>query len=337
MRPVTEIIIHCSATRSDWLEGRSMAEKTAEIRRWHIGNGWSDIGYHFLCDRDGTEAFGRPISKTGAHTRGRNTGSIGLCILGGHGSSEKDDFETHFTPEQGDWLRAKIRELRDMFPSITKISGHNEYAAKACPGFNVADWLGDATAPKLVLSNPAYPTIRAGSPATFVKALQERLTDLGYQLGEIDGKFGPATRTSVVSFQLANDLVSDGIAGPKTWAALLEQGRAKQIDIDRRMAGLDTLRDKGSETIKHADSTRVVGGATGLLGGVAAVATASEQIEGAAGSLGASVAAVQPMLDTITSSLPLVLIGGGVAVYWLATRIQSARLNDHRSGANMGR
>ena len=44
-----------TATRADWMEGYPTGAKVAEVKRWHVeDNGWSDIGYHFLIDRDGT-------------------------------------------------------------------------------------------------------------------------------------------------------------------------------------------------------------------------------------------------------------------------------------------
>ena len=58
--PVIEIILHCADTRPDWMAGQSLADKVAEIRRWHVQQrGWRDIGYHWVIDRDGAVAPGR--------------------------------------------------------------------------------------------------------------------------------------------------------------------------------------------------------------------------------------------------------------------------------------
>lgn len=150
MRKITEIIIHASATRRDWMANATMAAKVAEIRRWHtVDRGWSDIGYHLLIDRDGTVAEGRPLERTGAHVRGRNTGTIGICLLGGHGSAETDAFHDNFTIGQNAALKEQIAALKARFGDL-KISGHNQYAAKACPGFSVPQWLatgGDTIEP----------------------------------------------------------------------------------------------------------------------------------------------------------------------------------------------
>jgi N-acetylmuramoyl-L-alanine amidase len=76
MRPLNEIIVHCTATRPDWWETRTTAQKVAEVKRWHIQDrGWANIGYHFLIDRNGTVVAGRPLQDVGAHTQGHNTGT----------------------------------------------------------------------------------------------------------------------------------------------------------------------------------------------------------------------------------------------------------------------
>ncbi len=142
------IIIHCSDTRPEWMGKSPMNFKVAEIRRWHVeGNGWSDIAYAELYDRDGTIGMGRdlngnndPFDDIGAHTKGWNSKAIGLCLLGGHGSTANDDFFDHFTPEQDSVLRDRIAYLRNRFPSIKWVKGHNEFANKACPGFQVGPW-----------------------------------------------------------------------------------------------------------------------------------------------------------------------------------------------------
>lgn len=81
MRDINEIIVHCTATRPDWWQGKSTSEKVDEIRRWHVEDrGWRDIGYHYLIDRDGTVAKGRPVEQVGAHCKGHNTGTIGISL-----------------------------------------------------------------------------------------------------------------------------------------------------------------------------------------------------------------------------------------------------------------
>ena len=77
MRDIDKIIVHCSATQ----EGKEI--NAAEINLWHLKRGWSGIGYHYVVLLDGTIEYGRSIYKQGAHVKGGNKGSIGICYIGG--------------------------------------------------------------------------------------------------------------------------------------------------------------------------------------------------------------------------------------------------------------
>lgn len=130
-RPIREIIIHCSATP----EGKDFTVE--QIRNWHVkGNGWADIGYHYIVYRDGSVHAGRPLRLAGAHTTGHNACSIGICYVGGlraDGSGRPKDTRT---PAQRAALVALVKELKRLFPQA-RVCGHNEFAAKACPSFCV--------------------------------------------------------------------------------------------------------------------------------------------------------------------------------------------------------
>ncbi|WP_205749031.1 N-acetylmuramoyl-L-alanine amidase [Frigidibacter oleivorans] len=139
--PVKEIIVHCSATTRSWMAKARTSEKVAEIRRWHVeDNGWRDIGYHLVIDRDGTVAAGRGLTEIGAHVVGHNNGTLGICLIGGGASSAEDSFGDHFTDTQAKALLEQIARLKRL-TRIERVSGHNQYAAKACPGFYVPGWL----------------------------------------------------------------------------------------------------------------------------------------------------------------------------------------------------
>ena len=140
MRPINEIIVHCTATRASWWSSRSLGQKIAEVRKWHVNErGWSDIGYHFLIDRNGKVGAGRPLHKVGAHVVGHNSGTIGISLFGGYEAAASDNFMENFTSAQDAALRQLIQDLRSRF-SINRITGHNQYANKACPGFSVGAW-----------------------------------------------------------------------------------------------------------------------------------------------------------------------------------------------------
>lgn len=150
MRKLDTIFVHCSATPKSWMKNSTAEAKVAEIRRWHTEErGWSDIGYTYVIDTSGEVVEGRPIERAGAHARGHNAHSVGICLIGGHGGEQDDLFEEHFTHAQARALRRLIATLRLEFPSITKVRGHNEVSAsKACPCFQVSKWMNGAEAIK---------------------------------------------------------------------------------------------------------------------------------------------------------------------------------------------
>lgn len=129
MRNVNEIIVHCSATP----EGRHVTVDT--IRSWHKSRGWSDIGYHYVIYLDGSVHEGRDISRIGAHVGGRNTNTIGICYIGGVAKDARTPKDTR-TPAQEVAIEGLISSLKAKYPTITEVSGHNQYAAKACPSFD---------------------------------------------------------------------------------------------------------------------------------------------------------------------------------------------------------
>lgn len=145
--PVHEAIIHSAATRpTGWFSEQPFEAQVAEIRRWHTEDrGWRDIGYHRIIGREGQLAEGRSLYEIGAHVRGQNRGTIGICLIGGYGAAADDRFEDHFTKAQDETLRAYLRDLMQL-TEIRKITGHNNYANKACPGFNAVARYGGMVA-----------------------------------------------------------------------------------------------------------------------------------------------------------------------------------------------
>jgi len=131
MRLVKEIIIDCSATR----EEQQVSVDT--IRDWHLAKGWNDIGYHFYIDLDGTINKGRDIDKMGAHCKGHNRNSIGICYCGGVKTDGKTPKDTR-TQKQKDSLLNVLKTLKAMYPEAV-IYSHNEFANKACPSFDATE------------------------------------------------------------------------------------------------------------------------------------------------------------------------------------------------------
>lgn len=146
------IVIHCSATPN----GRWTT--VADVDRWHAAAGFrrnppirvarlhnpdlKHIGYHWLIYTNGGLATGRHPSEAGAHVRGLNACSIGLCLIG----------TDRFAPEQWTQLAAQVRHLGALFGIPMQradesngwrgVCGHRDTGAnKLCPGFDVGDWL----------------------------------------------------------------------------------------------------------------------------------------------------------------------------------------------------
>ena len=129
MRAINKIILHCSATP----EGRHTTVE--DIRLWHKAQGWSDIGYHYVVYLDGSVHLGRPIEVSGAHTKRLNKNSIGVVYVGGIDAINFKAKDTR-TPEQKEALDCLLNELMGTY-SGASLHGHNEFAAKACPSFDV--------------------------------------------------------------------------------------------------------------------------------------------------------------------------------------------------------
>lgn len=133
MRYYNDIIVHCSATR----EGKNI--KAADIRRWHLHEGYTDIGYHYVIDLDGTIEPGRPLDEIGAHCKGHNKDSIGICYVGG---INKAGFNADTrTPAQKRALARLIWRLTTQALNagfgLPAVHGHHDYCPyKDCPCFD---------------------------------------------------------------------------------------------------------------------------------------------------------------------------------------------------------
>jgi len=142
MRNIKYIIVHCSATA----EGKDF--KAKDIDKWHRQRGFTCIGYHYVIDIDGKIETGRPESQVGAHCKGYNSVSIGVCYIGGVAKDGKTPKDTR-TAAQKDNLRRLLIELKRKYPSAV-ICGHRDMSPdlnhdgkiepsewmKACPSFD---------------------------------------------------------------------------------------------------------------------------------------------------------------------------------------------------------
>ncbi|MBE6282160.1 MAG: N-acetylmuramoyl-L-alanine amidase [Bacteroides sp.] len=142
MRRIDHIVVHCSATR----EGQHLPP---EILDWmHRARGFSGTGYHYYIRRSGAVHNARPIAQIGAHTRGYNHHSIGICYEGGL-DARGNPTDTR-TPEQRAVLRLLVEQLKRKFPAA-RVCGHRDLSPdtdgdgvvephewlKQCPCFEV--------------------------------------------------------------------------------------------------------------------------------------------------------------------------------------------------------
>ena len=138
-RSIETIIVHCAATPPSMNVGATI------IRDWHVHErGWSDIGYHYVIRRNGRVEEGRPVERPGAHAKGFNHNSIGVCWVGGvaENSSAPED---NRTAEQSASLFALLQELQARYPGAA-VLGHRDLKGvkKACPSFDVRQWYTQA-------------------------------------------------------------------------------------------------------------------------------------------------------------------------------------------------
>lgn len=131
------LVVHCSATPphmdigEDWIRGE------------HVKKGWDDIGYHVVIRRNGVREFGRPLDVRGAHVKGYNSNSIGICLIGG--VDNYNNPEDNFTPSQKESLLITLDAMHLLFPSA-RVRGHRDFpdVAKACPCFSVRSFLNSS-------------------------------------------------------------------------------------------------------------------------------------------------------------------------------------------------
>lgn len=120
------LVIHCSDTQNN------MKVNAEYIHEMHLNFGWDGIGYHKVILRSGQVENGRPEYWIGAHVKGKNNISLGVCLIG------KDNF----TKKQFSSLERILRKWKSVYPGA-KIVGHCDTGKtnKTCPNFDVKTWL----------------------------------------------------------------------------------------------------------------------------------------------------------------------------------------------------
>lgn len=139
------LVIHCTATP----EGREVS--SGDIRHWHTdpvekgGRGWKQVGYTDMIHLDGT--IERLVSNNEDDivdgyeitngVAGINSVSRHVVYVGGIRNKKSCDTRTYGQRES---LKEYVLDFVQKHPSV-KVAGHNNFAPKDCPCFNVQDWL----------------------------------------------------------------------------------------------------------------------------------------------------------------------------------------------------
>jgi len=163
------IIIHHSATKD------GTAKDFNAIKNYHKNTlGWRDIGYNWIIEKVNGKAAvikGRSESISGAHTKGMNDKSIGICVVGNY---DKDNVPSDLYAELVE-LIADIRSRHGDLP----LKKHSDYANKTCPGLNFPfEQLVEATSGCDYIGRWATPHI-------------EYCLEAGLMTGYADGSFKP--------------------------------------------------------------------------------------------------------------------------------------------------
>ena len=140
MRKINKILLHCSASdlkKDDDIKAIKhlhVSKKDVKINwgKYNThGKSFKDVGYHYFIRKDGLIQKGRDIMQVGAHCKGQNSASIGICLSGRH----------KFTEYQFIALERLISGLNIRLPKNPTIHPHNEFSDKSCPNFSVQEFI----------------------------------------------------------------------------------------------------------------------------------------------------------------------------------------------------
>lgn len=208
-----------------------------DIHQWHLNNGWSGAGYHFLVRKDGTVYRLRPEGKIGAHASGSNSDSIGICFEGSYMTETMPQAQINAGKELVAYLKQKYK--------ISKVQAHREVCSTNCPGKNfpfteianakstnntntsASNTTVNATKEVQYMFEPK--TCKAGDSNTSVLLLEEILKARGYYDGKLDRVFGKQLMNAVNKYQVERmkqgkkigNGRGDGICGQDMWRDLI--------------------------------------------------------------------------------------------------------------------
>lgn len=277
MREIDSVIVHCSATKA------GLDFTAADIDRWHRERGFNGIGYHYIVCLDGKIEKGRDILLAGAHCKGWNERSIGICYIGG--LDEKGRPADTRTNAQKRVLFQLIMDLQKEY-NILQVLGHRDTSpdlngdgiietyeyVKSCPCFNVGEFMRNEYKLLCVLWAVLFiPLFLSGCKSG------EKMVDKSQRM-EIDSCSVSTYKQNAVeqSFTLENDseiteesierivyLFSSDTLGRtsgrvvKTVAAR-KKGNEKRISAGKERMQKDSIRMETGMTVQRSDEMNTV-------------------------------------------------------------------------------
>lgn len=126
---IDRLVVHHSAS--------PLSTTVGDIEKWHVDErGWDAIGYHWVITRLGFLEPTRPIIYQGAHARGFNDGSLGVCLVGNN------------TEEANCWTELQVEALAELWLALRtaipdlEVHGHRDLASGTeCPGVDIRPML----------------------------------------------------------------------------------------------------------------------------------------------------------------------------------------------------
>lgn len=197
-----------------------------DIHRWHLSNGWSGAGYHFLVRKDGKVYRLRPEEKVGAHAYGSNNNSLGICFEGNY---MEEDMQT----EQVKAGKELVAYLKKKY-GISTVQKHKDVCSTNCPGDKFPfDEIANSETSNEVILQPSK-NENKGNVARIQSTLNER-----YNLKiAVDNIYGNETKKALVKSlqtelnkQYNRGLTVDGIFGSNTYNACINVRRGAEGNI----------------------------------------------------------------------------------------------------------
>lgn len=186
-------------------------------------------------------------------------------------------------------------------------------------------------------SGGAEPVYRTGVVYAELQTIQRLLQEQDYhEVGTVDGLWGSRTRGAVLAFKADNDLPLTAAVDNAFRSALLA-GRSREVDEVRKNTTANQLAAAGSRTVKTAKETEWLGMVTVGGGGLAGLKSLIGDAQQYQGLLRQFLDTIDPLVSTLQENWGVILLAVGAYVIWRSKKVISDRLDDHRSGRNVGR